>query len=408
MKYKVPVIGVVLCMLASHAWAQMPASTPIKMQVNTLFIVDSSNSMWGEVGGKPKYRYSQSVLDGVMRTLPPDAQLALMAYGHRSKTDCNDVQLISPLGSHGVGDIKQMVAGLAPKGTTPLASALAQSFDVLKDAKGAKMVVLITDGGEECGGDPCEVARQLLEKGMVVRVNVVGFTLSEKEKEQLQCVAREGGGRYFDVQTPAMVSEVINELNEDVATYVAKPNVPVAAPSAPTPARERKAVNEENLVPLPESPEDYKIHDLLSLARGGVIARPDDRKRWQNSVIGAPGLSSSVSVGQEVVFSFKNGKAATFSQFEMLLPEALPHNVQSFELKVSDALEGPYKSIGVFTTSNMLSRDNMVYQTFKFDSVTARFLSFKVLSNYGGESSGNSADSGDTKVHQLRLMGKLN
>ena len=49
--------------------------------------------------------------------------------------------------------------------------------------------------------DPADAARTLMEKGLNVRMNVVGFALAEKKtKEDMRRVAVITGGRFYDAQ----------------------------------------------------------------------------------------------------------------------------------------------------------------------------------------------------------------
>ena len=51
-------------------------------------------------------------------------------------------------------------------------------------------IVLISDGIETCGGDPCAVAKKLTKDNIDFKVHVVGFDVSKKAKEQLECIAK--------------------------------------------------------------------------------------------------------------------------------------------------------------------------------------------------------------------------
>jgi Mg-chelatase subunit ChlD len=186
-------------LLAMPALAAQTSASHITMQTNVLFIVDNSASMWGLVNGTSKLDSSREILSKTLGDLPSDAKLGLVSFGHRHKGDCSDIEIISPMGSDDADTIYKKATALKAKGTTPLATTLMKAKDVFKDAEGAKMIVLITDGGEECGGDPCQAAKDLGMGGLVLRVNVVGFDLPKKEREELECIAREGAGKYFDV-----------------------------------------------------------------------------------------------------------------------------------------------------------------------------------------------------------------
>ena len=61
------------------------------------------------------------------------------------------------------------------------------------------MVVLVSDGIEECRGSPSRAVSELLAKGLEVRVNIVGFAFSDNaSKMEMQRVAELSRGRFFD------------------------------------------------------------------------------------------------------------------------------------------------------------------------------------------------------------------
>jgi hypothetical protein len=52
------------------------------------------------------------------------------------------------------------------------------------------MIILITDGKEECKGNPSAVVTELLAKRFQVLLNVVGFALGDEEtKREMQQIA---------------------------------------------------------------------------------------------------------------------------------------------------------------------------------------------------------------------------
>ena len=72
------------------------------------------------------------------------------------------------------------------------------------DAAGTKIVVLVTDGEETCGGDPAAAIRALAAQGIDVHVNIVGFALDDEAlKAQFREWARLGNGQFFDAARSA-------------------------------------------------------------------------------------------------------------------------------------------------------------------------------------------------------------
>lgn len=375
------------------AKVRMAGTAPMKIKMNVLFIYDSSGSMWGHQDGQPKVELGREVLNTVMAGLPPDANLGLIAYGHRQKNACSDIELLAPIGSKTPAELKELVGKLRPNGITPLSDALATAADAFKGVEGAKMIVLITDGAEECSGDPCEVTRKLALSGLVVRVNVVGFSLSAKESAQLQCIAREGTGRYFDVKNRETLTTTIKEITHDIKTYVPPPP---QKPPLRTDFTTTMPPIEDVPALKPIAPRT-DLTNLLSPANGGKMVKADN-PRFEASIGDAQNASAWVIAGQEAVFAFKGGKPATISQFELSIPASAPQNVQDFELMASnDSVAGPYFMLGRYSADNLPGT-----QHFTFSETTARYVKLRVVSNYGYAMQGW----GNTQLHQLRLLGK--
>ena len=61
-----------------------------------IIVLDASGSMWDELDGRPKVEIAREALNGLLRILPADTDLGLMAYGHREKGNCSDIELIVP------------------------------------------------------------------------------------------------------------------------------------------------------------------------------------------------------------------------------------------------------------------------------------------------------------------------
>jgi hypothetical protein len=62
-------------------------------------------------------------------------------------------------------------------------------------------VIVITDGQETCHGDPVKAAEELKAAGIPVTLNIVGFTLKGKEKQDVERLmspfAEATGGHYY-------------------------------------------------------------------------------------------------------------------------------------------------------------------------------------------------------------------
>ncbi|MDY7095883.1 MAG: VWA domain-containing protein, partial [Acidobacteriota bacterium] len=178
-------LAMVLAVVSSPVQAQEQAGDSAA-EPRLVLILDASGSMWGQVDGENKIVIARRALGDLLQNLPDEAQVSLLAYGHRREGDCQDVELIQPLGPLDREALSAQIEALNPKGKTPITRALEQAFEVAGESRGKTTVVLVSDGLETCGGDPCAVARQA---GVDLVLHVVGFGVEESDVSQLECTA---------------------------------------------------------------------------------------------------------------------------------------------------------------------------------------------------------------------------
>jgi Ca-activated chloride channel homolog len=76
-----------------------------------------------------------------------------------------------------------------PRGKSPITRALEVASEQARGLSGPANIVLVSDGQETCGGDPCALVRRLRAQGIGITVHVVGFDVTETERGQLECIA---------------------------------------------------------------------------------------------------------------------------------------------------------------------------------------------------------------------------
>jgi Ca-activated chloride channel family protein len=218
------VIATVVALLAAPAQA---AGT------DAILILDASGSMWGQVDGQTKISAARQAVDAILARWKPDDRLGLMAYGHRAKGDCKDIEMLVPVSRFDAGRIKMAVNNLNPKGKTPIADSLRAAAQALKTTETKASVVLVSDGIETCAPDPCAVAAELKKAGVGFTAHVIGFDVTDPTaKDQLQCIARATGGVYLDARNAATLETALGRAVE--ATQGGK----VASEAPPRPARD--------------------------------------------------------------------------------------------------------------------------------------------------------------------------
>lgn len=131
-----------------------------------IIILDASGSMWESVNGTPKIEIARKVIGDLVKEWDPSIELGLMAYGHRRKSDCSDIELLIPPGPVDANKFIAVVNAIKPVGKTPLTASVLKAADILKYTEEKATVILVSDGVETCGMDPCKVAEELASTGV--------------------------------------------------------------------------------------------------------------------------------------------------------------------------------------------------------------------------------------------------
>lgn len=178
------------------------------------FILDASGSMLQRLGSRRRIEVARDVLtDAVRGAIPAGTPVALRVFGHREAGSCRtDLEVpLAPLDAAAMARRIQAVSAMN-LAKTPIAGSLAKVEADLRGAKGRKVVVLVTDGAETCGGDPEKVVRELRDKGVDVTLNIVGFAIDDAALErQFESWAALGGGRYFSARDQAALGAALAE-----------------------------------------------------------------------------------------------------------------------------------------------------------------------------------------------------
>lgn len=214
MRWIVPALILVLGMAMTPALAQSP---------RTIIVMDGSGSMWGQIEGRPKLEIARETVGKVLAQIPAEQEIGLIAYGHREKGNCGDIELVVPPAAGTGTAISQAVNGMRFLGKTPLSDAVRQASEALHYAEDAATVVLVTDGLETCSADPCALAMELEQAGLNFTAHVIGLGLSQAESAQVSCLASATGGRYFDAADAAGLADALLKTVASSAPLPATP-----------------------------------------------------------------------------------------------------------------------------------------------------------------------------------------
>jgi Ca-activated chloride channel family protein len=154
----------------------------------------------------------------------------------KSERSCRHVDFKFPPRPKAARDILQFADQMRPAGRTPLTRSVALAVDALKDSPRPAEVVVLTDGEDTCGGDPCDLARRLKVEAPGIRVHVVGFRLpSYNETAGAQCLATETGGLFVTAETTDELTDALRQtlVCADISESTPRAHLFAGAPQRP-------------------------------------------------------------------------------------------------------------------------------------------------------------------------------
>lgn len=200
-------------LIANKSFAQNQQKTRI------LFVLDASQSMLGKWEKEQKMQVATKLLSNLMDSLEPieNLEVALRVYGHQyavatGDRSCQDTKLEVPFGPYNYSKIKKKLSYIYPKGTTPIAYSLEQTkndFPPCADCR--NILILITDGIEECDGDPCAVALALKKNNVRLKPFVIGMDLEVDMIDAFKCI-----GTFYETKDEASFQNILNVVISQV------------------------------------------------------------------------------------------------------------------------------------------------------------------------------------------------
>jgi len=199
--------------LATGLNGQIQNAFPGK-KTRILFLLDASGSMVAEMGKTNRWAVSVTLMSRMIDSLRgvENCEVGLRVFGHGkpiTARDCNDTKLEVPFSANNHKQFITRLRQIKPLGFTSITQSLlatAKDFPVDKTAR--NIIILITDGIEECPGDPCAVSEELQKKGIILQPFIIGLgTDGEKFKQTYSCA-----GRYYNAQTEEEFQKIIGVI----------------------------------------------------------------------------------------------------------------------------------------------------------------------------------------------------
>jgi len=177
-------------------------------------VLDTSGSMREKLGKKTKLKIAEASLVQLVDELPADLPVALRTFKAQPRS-CATVLRV-PLGPLDREAMDKTIRTLPiRKGTrTPIAKAIDKAATDLAEFDGHRIVVLLTDGKEDCGGDPATAIEALNAGGSSAAVHIIGYGLPDDQAthDALAEWAALGNGRYIEAADRASLKSALGQV----------------------------------------------------------------------------------------------------------------------------------------------------------------------------------------------------
>lgn len=167
-------------------------------------------------GNRPKTKVADEIILSLMDSIykvNKDVEFSLRVFGHQStvaENDCHDTKNEVPFKKDNRLQMEYRLDDIKPLGVTSIAYALMQAaeYDLVDVTRNAYSIILITDGGESCGGDICAVMQKLAQSKVFFRPYIVNLESSPLVRASYACM-----GDYLEVtkksELPTAVSRIV-------------------------------------------------------------------------------------------------------------------------------------------------------------------------------------------------------
>lgn len=181
---------------------------------DVMFVLDASGSMSASDFPDGAPNRIDRVRQALARVIPEVAKvrrIGLIVYGPGGNNDsCRNVELKLKPSWNAAQTVLQIADRLRPEGRTPLARSVELAIDALKDSTRPAEVVVLTDGEDTCGGDPCRLAQRIRESAPGITVHVVGFKLAPvSDVDGARCLAETTGGKFVTAETTDQLTDAL-------------------------------------------------------------------------------------------------------------------------------------------------------------------------------------------------------
>jgi Ca-activated chloride channel homolog len=186
-RFLASVMAVLVASAGTPAWA---------CEENAMVVFDASGSMSVMHDEERRIDTARSAAADIIPEIARRRPTGLVTYGGVPGPVCSGVSLRIPPVRDSGGMILGELGMLDPSGQTPLTDAVWLAAQTLRGYQKPGLIVLITDGLENCGSDPCALGQKIRALTPKIRVHVIGFHLNSSGEGRVACLAKATEGSY--------------------------------------------------------------------------------------------------------------------------------------------------------------------------------------------------------------------
>ncbi len=216
----------------------------------TLIILDQSASMYEPLQYGMKFKYAKRAVYKILENMDDNEYIGLRTIGINpekmrlnsvvtTQTLCHATERLNDINPHNRANIKANIPNIIPSGMSPiqyvLQTALKNDFHASTDIK---HIILVTDGYENCNGDPCNYIRKQMLRRKDLIIDIVAIGVNSKDAHLLQCLTDATHGKFINVKTPDELTPSVNNIFNNPHPTPISPKLTEPVINTPKPKQE--------------------------------------------------------------------------------------------------------------------------------------------------------------------------
>ena len=171
----------------------LPAGSCADPTSSIILVIDASGSMndKNQEGTSIKIDDAKEAAISALDGLDNNTEVALFVF-----YDCHKIVIENHFTTE-FEDIKKKIENITPDGKTPLAKTIAEAVNYMENNSTGRegVIIILTDGGDTCLGDPVEAAGFVKTIMIDTKIHVIDYGTGPRE--DLEQLAEAGGGSYL-------------------------------------------------------------------------------------------------------------------------------------------------------------------------------------------------------------------